>query len=153
MQPAGAARLGADGSAAGADGARAAGSPAAAPGGRRRPAQRLRCVVPPLREVRRTPQQVAARPLRVCDGARRGEGRSTSGDNAPQLVHGAALCVAAAAVPRLAGTGARGVLISHSYSHLFEPFLFTSFCSRTHLPLSVVAFFWTVTFILLWQSV
>ena len=104
-QAAGTARLGAgpDGSAAGAHGARAAGSPAAAPEGRILPGRRLQYVVPPLPAFPRTPHGTAARPLRVCHGARRGEGASRPGEG-DRLVH-AALRVAAAAVPRLAGTG------------------------------------------------
>ena len=98
---------GSDGSAAGAHGARAAGRPAAAPEARKRPVARLLCVVEPLREVRRTPGHAAARPVCLRNGARRGGGESKLGDVAKtaKLVQGA-LCVAAAAVPRLAGTGA-----------------------------------------------
>ena len=101
-QPADAATLGSDGSAAGAHGARAAGSPAAAPGRRPRPGLRLLGVVLPLREIPRTPRHAAARPVGLCHGARRGEGGARPG--AERLLHKGALPVAAAAVPRLAGT-------------------------------------------------
>ena len=100
VQPAAASRLGSDGSAAGAGGARSAGSPAAAPEIRKSPVPRLHCVARPLREVPGAAGHAAARPLRLCDGARRGGGGATPGGG--QLLQGA-LCLAAAAVPRLAG--------------------------------------------------
>ena len=91
-----------DGSAAGAGGARAAGSPAAAPGGLQRPALGLPRVALALPEVRRTPRHAPTRPVGLCDGARRGGGAARPGEG--RLVHQGALCLAAAAVPRLAGT-------------------------------------------------
>ena len=91
-------------SAAGARGARGADSPAAAPGAPRPPVGRLQCVALALPEVPRTPHRTAARPLRLRHGARRGGGGSRPGG--VPLVHGGALCPAAAAVPRPAGTGA-----------------------------------------------
>ena len=96
-----AARLGADGFAAGAHGARAAGSPAAAPERRKSPAPRLQSVASPLPEVCGTPRHAAARPVRLCHGARRGGGGATPGE--VRLLQEGTL--AAAAVPRLAGTG------------------------------------------------
>ena len=100
-----AARLGSDdGSAAGAHGQGAAGSPAAAPGGRTLPGQRLPSVVPPLREICRTPRHAAARPVGLCHGARRGEGGARPGKYVLRLVPEGTLRLAAAAVPRLAGT-------------------------------------------------
>ena len=86
-------------------GARAAGSPAAAPGGRLGPVARLHGVAHPLQEVPRTRHRTAAWPVRLCDGARRGEGGATPGDGVEPLVHAGTLRVAAAAVPRPAGTG------------------------------------------------
>ena len=168
-----AARLGFDGSAAGERGTRGAGRPAAPPEGRTRPGLRLQCVALPLRDVQRTPRHAAARPLRLRDGARRGEGGSKPGG--ARLVQGGTLRLAAAAVPRLAGTvplrGGKAItcqinlnlcigcnLCIRNISNQFKlckshSYLYTSFCSRTQLPLSVVAFFWTVTCILLWQAV
>ena len=132
-----AARLGArpDGSAAGARGARAAGSPAAAPGGQRRPARRLRCVAPALPEVCGTPRHAPARPLRLCHGARRGEGAAMAGE-ALRLVHQGALCLAAAAVPRLAGTctvegwdkTVRSVVLTWSHLNSTPAILLTDCC-------------------------
>ena len=103
--PVAAARLGSGphGSAAGAHGARAAGRPPAAPERRKSPAPRLQSVAPPLPEVRGTPRHAAARPVRLCHGARRGGGGATPGE--VRLLQEGTLCVAAAAVPRLAGTG------------------------------------------------
>ena len=96
-------RLGPDGSAAGAHGAHAAGVSAAAPERRKSPAPRLQSVAPPLPEVCGTPRHAAARPVRLCHGARRGGGGATPGE--VRLLQEGTLCVAAAAVPRVAGTG------------------------------------------------
>ena len=100
-KPAAAARLGPDGPAAGGHGARAAGRPPAAPEGRKSPAPRLQSVAPALPEVCGTPRHAAARPVRLCHGARRRGGGATPGE--VRLLQEGTL--AAAAVPRLAGTG------------------------------------------------
>ena len=93
-------------SAAGARGARAAGSPAAAPETRTRPGQRLQSIVLPLPGVPSPARHAAAGPLCLRHGARSGGGGFNPGEDAQRLVHEGTLCVAAAAVPRLAGTGA-----------------------------------------------
>ena len=86
-QPA-AARLGSGphGSAAGARGQGAARSPAAAPGVQRRPVPRLQRVARALPEVPSAAGHAAARPLRLCDGARRGGGGSRPGGVVEPLV-------------------------------------------------------------------
>ena len=142
-EPAGSGADGPDGPAAGAGGARAAGRLAAAPEAGTRPVLGLPCVVAPLQELPRAPRHAAARPLRPGDGARRGGGAARPGGvRGVRPVQGA-LCVAAAAVPRLdgcfEGVGRRSCqprksqrLSSYNRSCLkfiqitSEPFFFTS---------------------------